>query len=74
MSTSNPTGRAWALYGPVKRRWFKRSPITRDRCEVCGKQLRADDRYELTELIESDDLGGSMMTATYCKQHVPEAP
>lgn len=47
-------------------------PLTRDRCETCGRPLRERQRVEVTEIIETNDLGGSAMSATYCTEDAPK--
>lgn len=44
---------------------------TCDRCETCGTNLTAKNRVEVTEILEIDDLGGTSLTAVYCRQHAP---
>lgn len=49
--------------------------LTRERCEVCGAQLRERQLVEVTEIIDEGVtggvLGGSQMTATYCTKDAP---
>lgn len=43
-----------------------------DRCETCGRMLRRSQAVEITETITVDDLGGTALTAVYCKAHAPK--
>lgn len=50
-------------------------PLTRDRCEVCGKSLRVKDRVELFAAYEMGTtefgFGGGGISATYCTKDAP---
>lgn len=56
----------------------RHGPLTRDRCEVCGKWLRARQRVEITDapmtFSEGGVTGWGSMTATYCTAHDPRTP
>lgn len=54
-----------------RRRGCRRDHPTCDRCETCGATLTVKTRVEVTEIIEIDDLGGTSLTAVYCRQHAP---
>lgn len=45
-------------------------PKKRLECEVCGRKLKPRQAVEVTESYP-DELGGTSMTATFCKRHKP---
>lgn len=64
--------------GDVKlREWWatrRHGPLTRERCEVCGTQLR---RKQVVEVLALDDfhddpMGGGFAAAYYCTTDAPQ--
>ncbi len=51
-------------------RWpFAKSPMTHDRCEVCGLHLRAKNRVERLTILDDFEYGGSGIVNVYCRKH-----
>lgn len=55
--------------------WAQRryGPMTRDRCDVCSKELRQRERVEIItdEMWESEFGGSTGWVGTYCKKDAP---
>ncbi len=54
----------------MRLRW-RRSKPRLERCETCSRDLKPRQVVEVTEMF-TDDLGGTAITAIFCRTHAPK--